>query len=106
LGNRRLRRAVCHLYAIHKYASHYFHSYVLELIKMKETFIDPLLHPFAATPLASMQEEETWRIESPAESIDHLPIASRFLGSSLRTETPVLLPMRLCLRAIRPPELQ
>jgi len=55
---------------------------------MKETFIDPLLHPFAATPLASMQEEETWRIGSPTESIDHLPIASRFLGSSLRTETP------------------
>lgn len=55
---------------------------------MKETFIDPLLHPFAATPLASMQEEETWRIGSPAESIDHLPIASRFLSSSLRTETP------------------
>jgi hypothetical protein len=35
-----------------------------------------------------MQEEETWRIESPAESIDHLPIASRFLHSSLRTDTP------------------
>jgi hypothetical protein len=55
---------------------------------MKETFIDPLLHPFAATPLASMQEEEPWRIESPTESIDHLPIASRFLASSLRTDTP------------------
>ena len=55
---------------------------------MKETFIDPLLHPFAATPLTSMQEEEAWRIESPAESIDHLPIASRFLVSPLRTETP------------------
>lgn len=68
--------------------SHYVHSYVLELIKMKETFINPLLHPFAATPLTSMQEEETWRMESPAESVDHLPIASRFLGSSLRTETP------------------
>ena len=56
---------------------------------MKETFIDPLLHPFAPTPLTSMQEEETWRIGSPVESIDHLPIALRFLGSSLRTETPV-----------------
>jgi hypothetical protein len=55
---------------------------------MKETFIDPLLHPFAATPLTSMQEEETWRNDSPAESVDHLPIASRFLASSLRTETP------------------
>lgn len=55
---------------------------------MKETFIDPLLHPFAPTPLASMQEEETWRIGSPTESVDHLPIASRFLGSSLRTDTP------------------
>lgn len=76
------------MHTIYKYTSHDSHSYVLELIKMKETFIDPLLHPFAATPLTSMQEEETWRIDSPAESIDHLPIASRFLASPLRTETP------------------
>lgn len=58
-------------------------------MKMKETFIDPLLHPFAVPPLAQMGDEDYMRGESPVESVDHLPIASRFLGpSSLRSVTP------------------
>lgn len=53
---------------------------------MKETFIDPLLHPFAANPLAAEDDE---RAESPVQSAEHLPIASRFLGpASIRSPTP------------------
>lgn len=58
-------------------------------MKMKESFIDPLLHPFAVNPLAAQGDEEYYREETPAQSVDHLPIASRFLGpSSLRSVTP------------------
>lgn len=61
--------------------------YVQELIKMKETFIDPLLHPYSATirsppssPTPNL-EYELFRSESPAESLDHLPpIAARFMS--------------------------
>ena len=53
---------------------------------MKETFIDPLLHPFAVNPLAAEDED---RNESPVQSIEHLPIASRFIGAaSFRSPTP------------------
>ncbi|KAK2466986.1 hypothetical protein APHAL10511_001244 [Amanita phalloides] len=56
--------------------------YVQELTKMKETFIDPLLHPFSAhikTPPAV--EYDTIRSESPVESFDLLPpIAARFMS--------------------------
>lgn len=56
---------------------------------MKETFIDPLLHPFAVNPLVSQSEEDYYQQESPTQSAEHLPIASRFLGaSSIRSPTP------------------
>lgn len=61
---------------------------------MKETFIDPLLHPFSAvTPSAPALREATTspayypsdtlflRQTSPTESLDNLPIASRFIAS-------------------------
>lgn len=64
------------------------HSYVNELIKMKETFIDPLLHPYSASTPASPAFEE-FQVESPRESIDHLPIAARFLSPTpFRSESP------------------
>ncbi|KAJ7582912.1 hypothetical protein C8J56DRAFT_236077 [Mycena floridula] len=62
--------------------------YVQELVKMKDTFIDPLLHPFSAStsnsPLSSTPnlDYDYFRSESPsAESADHLPpIAARFMS--------------------------
>jgi hypothetical protein len=55
---------------------------------MKESFIDPLLHPFAVNPLAA-QSDDDYRSDSPVQSFEHLPIASRFLGpSSIRSPTP------------------
>jgi hypothetical protein len=62
--------------------------YVQELVKMKDTFIDPLLHPFASsssTPLGSSTpnlEYDFYRADSPPiESTDHLPpIAARFMS--------------------------
>lgn len=64
------------------------HSYVNELIKMKETFIDPLLHPYSASTPAS-PAFDTFPVESPRDSIDHLPIASRFLSPTpFRSESP------------------
>ncbi|KAJ8520406.1 hypothetical protein ONZ45_g2746 [Pleurotus djamor] len=61
--------------------------YVQELIKMKETFIDPLLHPFsttATTPLSASTpnlDYDYYRSESPLDSSDNLPpIAARFMS--------------------------
>ncbi|KAJ6502607.1 hypothetical protein C8R45DRAFT_626021 [Mycena sanguinolenta] len=61
--------------------------YVQELVKMKDTFIDPLLHPFSApTPQLSSTpnlEYDYYRAESPVESNDNLPpIAARFMSPS------------------------
>ncbi|KAF7338343.1 DH domain-containing protein [Mycena venus] len=61
--------------------------YVQELVKMKDTFIDPLLHPYSApTPQLSSTpnlEYDYYRAESPVESNDHLPpIAARFMSPS------------------------
>ncbi|KAG9121341.1 hypothetical protein FRC07_002726, partial [Ceratobasidium sp. 392] len=66
--------------------------YVGEIIKLKETFIDPLLHPFAPAPSLYHQVETSTildddraslrRAASPSESFDHLPIASRFLSGT------------------------
>lgn len=70
-------------------------SYVTELTKLKETFIEPLLHPYASPPVTSptpIEHDEFYaRVESPRESLDHLPIAARFLSPTpgLRPETPV-----------------
>ena len=54
---------------------------------MKETFIDPLLHPFAAPPPASPSPYDydeypslSARGDSPHESVDVLPIAARFMS--------------------------
>ncbi|KAL5490283.1 hypothetical protein ACEPAI_5116 [Sanghuangporus weigelae] len=68
--------------------------YVIELTKLKETFIEPLLHPYAAPPVCSptpLENDEYFaRVDTPRESIDHLPIAARFLSPTpgLRPETP------------------
>ncbi|QRV86077.1 RhoGEF domain protein [Ceratobasidium sp. AG-Ba] len=66
--------------------------YVGEIIKLKETFIDPLLHPFAAAPSIYHSAETTTildddrlslrRATSPVESLDHLPIAARFISGT------------------------
>lgn len=77
--------------------------YVAELLKMKETFIDPLLHPFASLPPAPATPDVDYssppphtRAELPSpttpqpqESLDHLPIAARFL-SPLSFEGPTI----------------
>ncbi|KAG8877980.1 hypothetical protein FRB97_002866 [Tulasnella sp. 331] len=69
--------------------------YIAELIKLKESFIDPLLHPYATSPITSTTTVNGTtdpysiypddviynRSMSPTDSIDHLPIASRFLSS-------------------------
>lgn len=82
--------------------------YVNDLTKMKESFIEPLLHPYATPPPVSpiptpFNEYDDYRVESPQESIDVLPIAARFMsplgfrtdgaskpadGRSLATTTP------------------
>ncbi|KAI0079964.1 Dbl homology domain-containing protein [Panus rudis PR-1116 ss-1] len=66
--------------------------YVNELIKLKETFIEPLLHPYSSSPISSpvaMEYEDFSRMESPRESIDYLPIAARFLSpTGSRTDGP------------------
>lgn len=60
-----------------------------ELIKLKETFIDPILHPYSSSTPASPAFDE-FPIESPRESTDHLPIASRFLSPTpFRSESPL-----------------
>lgn len=75
-----LRSFQCH--------SNYFLSrYVGELVKMKDTFIDPLLHPFAANAAALSStpnlDYDYYRSESPSESTEHLPpIAARFMSPS------------------------
>ncbi|KAI0737669.1 hypothetical protein BC629DRAFT_1717829 [Irpex lacteus] len=62
--------------------------YVSELQKMKETFIDPLLHPYS-TPSPTSPTYDEFQVDSPRESIDYLPIASRFLSPTpFRSETP------------------
>lgn len=60
---------------------------------MKETFIEPLLHPFIASPVSSptpIDFDDFTHSDTPRESLDHLPIAARFLGSPTgeRSESP------------------
>ncbi|KAF8321624.1 Dbl homology domain-containing protein [Clavulina sp. PMI_390] len=83
--------------------------YVVELLKFKETFIDPLLHPYStsvpsiaspalADPLPAVDYNSNtayFRSETPMthrtaasiprESLDNLPIASRFLSTPTPT---------------------
>jgi hypothetical protein len=58
--------------------------YVQELVKMKDTFIDPLLHPYSTLAAASTTtvDYDYYRAESPFESADDLlpPIAARFMS--------------------------
>ncbi|KAH9946011.1 Dbl domain-containing protein [Epithele typhae] len=71
------------------------YSYVAELLKMKETFIEPLLHPYIVSPVSSPIPldiyEDLGRAETPRESLEHLPIAARFLSSPTgdRSDSPV-----------------
>ncbi|KAF8894541.1 hypothetical protein BD779DRAFT_1669031 [Infundibulicybe gibba] len=68
--------------------------YVQELIKMKDTFIDPLLHPLSSnsvSPLSSTPnlEYDYYRADSPVESNDHLPpIAARFMSPTPASPPP------------------
>ncbi|KAF8902056.1 hypothetical protein CPB84DRAFT_1729217 [Gymnopilus junonius] len=59
--------------------------YVQELVKMKDSFIDPLLHPYsvASASMASTPnlDYDYYRSDSPFESTDDLPpIAARFMS--------------------------
>ncbi|KAG9005374.1 hypothetical protein FRB90_010414 [Tulasnella sp. 427] len=62
--------------------------YVSDLIKLKETFIDPLLHPYATSAPPFTSDDPFFRAASPAESLEHLPIASRFLTSPTPGQKP------------------
>lgn len=62
--------------------------YVSDLIKLKETFIDPLLHPYATSAPPFASDDPFFRATSPTESIEHLPIASRFLASPTPGQKP------------------
>ena len=67
--------------------------YVTELMKLRETFIDPLLHPYSTSPITSPSAmdfvEDYPRMESPRESLEHLPIAARFLSPlGFRSDSP------------------
>ncbi|KAG8919150.1 hypothetical protein FRC01_001447 [Tulasnella sp. 417] len=62
--------------------------YVSDLIKLKETFIDPLLHPYASSAPPFASDDPFFRATSPTESIEHLPIASRFLASPTPGQKP------------------
>ena len=55
--------------------------YVAELLKMRETFIIPLLHPHAISSSSTMIEHDDMsQVETLVDSLDQLPIASRFLS--------------------------
>jgi hypothetical protein len=76
--------------------THSFHRYVQELTKMKDTFIDPLLHPFATSanvsPLSSTPnlDYDSYRADTPTESGDQLPpIAARFMSPTPSMGPPV-----------------
>ncbi|KAF5330316.1 hypothetical protein D9619_005788 [Psilocybe cf. subviscida] len=65
--------------------------YVQELIKMKDTFIDPLLHPYSLPAAASTPnlDYDYYRAESPFESTDDLPpIAARFMSPTPSSQHP------------------
>ena len=59
--------------------------YVNDLQKMKESFIEPLLHPYALPPASPApydydEYSPPARTDSPQESNDVLPIAARFMS--------------------------
>jgi hypothetical protein len=54
--------------------------YVAELLKMRETFINPLLHPHVdSSPFVLVERDNMSQVETLVDSPEHLPIASRFL---------------------------
>jgi hypothetical protein len=59
---------------------------------MKDTFIEPLLHPFSLSPTPRNYQpdyDDYPRSDSPQESVDQLPIAARFMSPvGFRPETP------------------
>jgi hypothetical protein len=56
--------------------------YVAELLKMRETFINPLLHPYVdSSPFILVERDNMSQVETLVDSPEHLPIASRFLPS-------------------------
>lgn len=73
-----------------KYLIDWASRYVAELVKMKDTFIEPLLHPYSSgTSPTAMDYDEYSRFDSPLESVDQLPIASRFMSPiGFRPDTP------------------
>lgn len=82
------RRPVSSLFNLVSIKSKFRSSYVTELRKMRETFIDPLLHPYS-TPSPTTPAYDEFQVESPRESIDYLPIASRFLSPTpFRSDSP------------------
>ena len=82
--------------------------YANDLAKMKETFIDPLLHPFSTstfalptppqpgTSLGDFRDYDEYLRTRRSESLEHLPIASRFLSSPVggRSATPAPQPTK------------
>jgi hypothetical protein len=58
------------------------YRYVAELLKMRETFINPLLHPYtsSSSPI-TLEHDDMSQLETTVESLGRLPIASRFLSS-------------------------
>ncbi|KAF9532254.1 hypothetical protein CPB83DRAFT_667377 [Crepidotus variabilis] len=66
--------------------------YVQELVKMKDTFIDPLLHPYSNVASASTTnvDYDYYRTDSPFESADDLPpIAARFMSPTPSMNPPL-----------------
>jgi hypothetical protein len=84
-------------YHYHRLVSDIFSRYVGELLKMKETFIDALLHPYSTIPGTTTSldyDDYSSRVDTPYESIDRLPIASRFLSpTGFRADTPNKAPL-------------
>lgn len=69
----------------------FLHRYVGELVKMRDTFIEPLLHPYSSGTMSPtpMDYDDYSRYDSPLDSADQLPIASRFMSpTGFRPETP------------------
>jgi hypothetical protein len=63
----------------------------MELIKMKETFIDPLLHPYSSTSTSPTLDYDEYspRSDMLSDSLERLPIASRFISPiGIRIEIP------------------
>ncbi|KAJ3499566.1 hypothetical protein NLJ89_g10089 [Agrocybe chaxingu] len=73
--------------------------YVQELVKMKDTFIDPLLHPYSMSAASAAStpnlDYDYYRSESPLESTEDLPpIAARFMSPTPSMNPPARLNRR------------